>query len=197
MSFASNVQMTTLTSDGEAISGRTRLNGLYYTCTDTASTIELYNGAAASGDPLVTISTPAATGAHNVIIPDGGVLFTEGIYVDLGANVSSVSLVYVGGAQPVVPPSSTYVQGVDYSAGGVFGSNSGGPEYLGLNGTNWTNTAGYNALLSAPAGTVYSVNIAGVGSAQFTSYSVGGEVIYGTWAGWPGGFWQIESIEIL
>lgn len=194
MSFASNVQMTTLTSDGEAISGRTRLNGLYYTCTDTASTIELYNGAAASGDPLVTISTPAATGAHNVIIPDGGVLFTEGIYADLGANVSSVSLVYVGGAQPVVAGPTTYTQGVDYSSNGAFGDDT--PfQYFGINSSSWTNMAGYNALLALPSGTVLTVTTS-AGTTQFTMGTWGGESNMGSYASWPGGFYQITSITV-
>ena len=93
MSFASNVQMTTLTTSDVAITGRTRLNGLYYTCGSTASTIDLYNGDAVSGDPLVSIVTPAVAGAQNVIIPDGGVLFSDGIYADLGALLIAIFLI--------------------------------------------------------------------------------------------------------
>ena len=108
MSFGSNVQMTTLTTSDVAINGRTRLNGLYYTCGSTASTINLYNGDAVSGDPLVSIVTPAVAGSQNVIIPQGGVLFTDGIYAELGADVTSASLVYMGGSTPAAPAVTTF-----------------------------------------------------------------------------------------
>lgn len=121
MSFASNVQITTLAASDQAITGRTRLNGLYYTCGSTASTIDLYNGTSATGTPLVSIATPAAAGAHNVIISDGGVLFSEGIYADLGSDVVSASLVYVGGSTPVAPPPPS---------GTTFGLAVYSPDYL-------------------------------------------------------------------
>jgi hypothetical protein len=165
MSFASNVQMTTLINSRAAISGRTRLNGLYYTCGSTASTIRLYNGAAVSGSPLVTINTPATAGAHNVIIPDGGVLFTDGIYANLGANVSSTSLIYVGGGKSI----TTYTVNVDYTnspaPSGLQANGTSGFGYINLDENAWSNTAGFASLVLQPVGTTFVLtgpNAAGI-----------------------------------
>jgi hypothetical protein len=168
MSFASNVQMTTLVGSGQAVSDRTRLNGLYYTCGSSASTIDLYNGTTASGDPLVSIATPASAGAHNVIIPDGGVLFTNGIYADLGADVASASLIYVGGAKPVAPPGpvvTTYSLGTDYS-GTDLGNNGPGQVRLAFYGPySGAFTSAMNTL--SPGDTV-SLVVAGQGTFTVT-----------------------------
>jgi hypothetical protein len=159
MSFASNVQITTLTSSDVAIDGRTRLNGLYYTCGSTASTIDLYNGASATGTPLVSIATPAAAGAHNVIISDGGVLFSEGIYADLGANVESASLVYVGGGKPAGPgpgpAPTTYTEGINYSSNSVEASDS----TLRVSQFGWFNPSEFGDVIGKPPGTSFSVLI--------------------------------------
>ena len=99
MSFMSDVKAVTKTADAAAISGRTRLQGVYYTCTGTASSFALKNGSTDAGAALLTINTPAAAGAYDLIIPDDGILFDSGIYVDVGdAEVTSVTLLFVGGA---------------------------------------------------------------------------------------------------
>jgi hypothetical protein len=98
MSFASDVQAKTLTATDDAVNGRTRVQGVYYTCGATASMVTLRTGGAA-GTVILELRTPAAAGAYDLIIPDGGVLFTNGVHVTFAdANVLSTTVLFVGGA---------------------------------------------------------------------------------------------------
>lgn len=103
---SSNLSAVTKTASNHAIAGRTRVIGVYFTNTDTASSFELKNGSSGSATALVTINTPAATGAGDIIIPDMGILFDQGVYIDLAdSEVESVTLFFYGGAaQPDPPP---------------------------------------------------------------------------------------------
>jgi hypothetical protein len=48
---------------------------------------------------LLTVNTPAAAGGQDLMIPDAGILFDSGIYVDVAdAEVTSVTLLFAGGA---------------------------------------------------------------------------------------------------
>lgn len=95
----SNIQAVTKTASDDAIAGRTRVAGIYYTCTGTASSFALKNGSTSGGTALVTINTPAAAGAYDIILPDMGILFDSGVYIDLtDAQVLSVTLLFYGGA---------------------------------------------------------------------------------------------------
>lgn len=99
MSFASDISAVTKTASDDAISGRTRVQGVYYTCTATASSFSLKNGSTGAGTALITVHTPAAAGAVDLIFPDDGILFKDGVYIDLAdAEVESVTLLFVGGA---------------------------------------------------------------------------------------------------
>ena len=96
---SSNISSVTKTADAAAISGRTRVVGIYYTCTETGSSFSLKNGSTDAATALVTINTPAAAGANDIIIPDMGVLFDSGVYIDVAdGNVESVTLFFQGGA---------------------------------------------------------------------------------------------------
>ena len=96
---ASNIQAVTKTADAHAIAGRTRVIGVYFTNTDTASSFALKNGSTSSGTALMTINTPAAAGASDLIIPDMGILFDDGVFIDVNdVNVTSVTLLFYGGA---------------------------------------------------------------------------------------------------
>jgi len=98
MSF-SNLSSVTKTADAAAISGRTRVVGIYFTNTATASSFSLKNGSTSSGAALVTINTPAAAGSSDIIVPDMGVLFSDGVFIDVAdVNVTSVTLFFEGGA---------------------------------------------------------------------------------------------------
>lgn len=96
---SSNIQAVTKTADAHAVAGRTRVAGIYYTCTATASSFTLKNGSTSGATALVTINTPAAAGAYDIILPDLGVVFSDGVYVDVNdAQVTSVTLFFYGGA---------------------------------------------------------------------------------------------------
>ena len=96
---SSNIQAVTKTADGHAIAGRTRVVGIYFTNTTTGSSFSLKNGSTSSGTALITINTPAAAGASDIIIPDMGILFDTGVFIDVAdANVTSVTLLFQGGA---------------------------------------------------------------------------------------------------
>jgi hypothetical protein len=48
---------------------------------------------------LITITTPAAAGAYDIILPDLGILFSNGVFIDVNdAQVTSVTLLFYGGA---------------------------------------------------------------------------------------------------
>jgi hypothetical protein len=54
---SSNISSVTKTADAAAISGRTRVVGIYYTCTGTGSSFSLKNGSTSGGTALVSITT--------------------------------------------------------------------------------------------------------------------------------------------
>ena len=97
---SSNIQTVTKAgaTTAVAISGRTRVIGIYYTCNNTASLIHLHNNTTGAGTAQTTIYTPAAAGAYDIIIPDMGLLFTNAVYLEFSANVLSVTLLFEGGA---------------------------------------------------------------------------------------------------
>jgi hypothetical protein len=98
MSF-SNIQSVTKTADASAVVGRSRLVGLYFTHTGTGASFALKDGTTSSGTAKLTIVTPAAAGGTNVTIPDMGIVFGTGIFIDVSsAEVTSVTLLFDGGA---------------------------------------------------------------------------------------------------
>ena len=99
MSFASDLQSVTRTADAQMIEGRTRVQAIYYVSTGAAGFIKLYDGTTSTSFPETTIATPATVGAVDIILPEAGLLFKEGVYMDL-SNVTSVTLFFYGGARP-------------------------------------------------------------------------------------------------
>jgi hypothetical protein len=96
---SSDIQSVTKTADASAVTGRTRLLGVYFTNSATASSFSLKNGTTGAGTALLTVNTPAAAGGQDLMIPDAGMLFDSGIYVDVAdAEVTSVTLLFEGGA---------------------------------------------------------------------------------------------------
>lgn len=97
MSF-SNIKSVQKTGSDDAVSGRTRLLGVYFTNTATASTVVLKDGGS-TGTARLSLATPASAGSQDLLIPDMGILFEDGIYIDFGsAEVTSVTLLFEGGA---------------------------------------------------------------------------------------------------
>ena len=98
MSF-SNIQSVTKTADASAVVGRSRLVGVYFTNTGVAASFALKDGTSTAGTAKLTIFTPAAAGGADVIIPDMGILFETGLFIDVAsAEVLSVTLLFEGGA---------------------------------------------------------------------------------------------------
>jgi hypothetical protein len=97
MSF-SNIKSVTKTADASAVVGRSRLVGVYFTNTATASSFALKDGITSGGTALLTVNTPAVAGASDLFISDMGILFESGIYVDVNdVNITSVTLFFEGG----------------------------------------------------------------------------------------------------
>ena len=97
MSFASDIQAKTLTAAGTAVNGRSRIAGIYYVSTSTADTIIVRNGGS-GGTTVLSLPTPPVAGAHDLLIPDNGILCGTDIYVSFdNAKVTSVTVLYVGG----------------------------------------------------------------------------------------------------
>jgi hypothetical protein len=95
---ASNIKSVQKTSSAAAVSGRTRLLGVYFTNTATASSVVLKDGGS-SGTARLSLVTPASAGSQDLMIPDMGILFEDGIYITFGsAEVTSVTLLFEGGA---------------------------------------------------------------------------------------------------
>lgn len=98
MSFASDIQAVQKTATGDAVNGRTRLAGLYFTHSATPATITLKSGGE-SGTTKFVITSPASAGSQDMIIPDNGILFENGIHMTLSsAEITTVTLLFVGGA---------------------------------------------------------------------------------------------------
>lgn len=97
MSFASDLESVTAGESAQAIDGRTRIQTIYYVSTGDVGYIHLHDGTDDSEDPVVTIATPPLIGATSMMLPNAGVLFKQGVYVDMD-NVTSVTLFFYGGA---------------------------------------------------------------------------------------------------
>ncbi len=95
----SNIQAVTKTVDAHAIAGRTRVAGIYFTNTATAGTITLRNGSVVGATAVLTLNTPAVAGANDILLPDMGILFDSGVFIDVsGVEITSVTLFFYGGA---------------------------------------------------------------------------------------------------
>ena len=96
---ASNILAVYKTATGQAINGRTRVCGLYFSHgAGGPSTIEFYDGDADT-DPLVMkISSTTVADSQNFVIPDQGMLFKNGVFVKFGATITSATVLYEGGA---------------------------------------------------------------------------------------------------
>ena len=95
---SSNIQSVQKTATAQAVGGRARLLGVYFTHTVTPATLTLKSGGA-SGTAKLTLTSPGVAGSQDLIIPDTGVLFEDGIHITLSsAEITSVTLLFEGGA---------------------------------------------------------------------------------------------------
>jgi hypothetical protein len=96
---ASNISTVYKTATGQAINGRNRLCGVYFTHgAGGPSLIQFYDGTADTAPLLMTLATTAIADSQNFVIPDQGILFSAGVFVKLGTTVTSVTVLFEGGA---------------------------------------------------------------------------------------------------
>tara|TARA_R110000824_G_scaffold223917_1_gene411597 strand:- start:475 stop:1092 length:618 start_codon:yes stop_codon:yes gene_type:complete len=72
-----------ISADSSSIvySGRSRLKGVFLTSTATAGTVDFLNTSTAGTSLMKISSVASATATRDVVIPENGVLFTDGIYI--------------------------------------------------------------------------------------------------------------------
>lgn len=108
MSFASDLSaVTKTTSEGiQAINGRTRVQGMYFLASDTEGTINLHDGEDSQAPLLLSLATAGDDASTDIFLPDAGILFKHGVFLDFDEAVS-VTLFFYGGAaapDPLPPP---------------------------------------------------------------------------------------------
>ena len=96
---ASNISTVYKTATGQAIGGRTRVCGVYFTHdSGTPSALEFYDGSADTDPLLMTLSSTSVADSQNFVIPDQGILFKDGLYLKFGATITTVTVLFEGGA---------------------------------------------------------------------------------------------------
>ena len=89
-----DVKAKSLTASGSIFGGPARVKGIVVTCGSTASSLTLKDGGS-SGTTVMTITTPAAAGIQNILIPGEGVKFNTSIYATFAdANVAATTVFY-------------------------------------------------------------------------------------------------------
>lgn len=95
---SSNIQSVQKTATAQAVNGRVRLLGVYFTHSATPATLTLKSGGT-SGTTRLVVTSPAVAGSQDLIIPDAGILFESGVHITLSsAEITSVTLLFEGGA---------------------------------------------------------------------------------------------------
>ena len=101
MSFASDIKAVTTDATAQVIDGRSRVQGIYFVSGEAVGSIELRSGGT-EGSLVLSLATPGAPFSDNVILPDAGLLFKDGVHATLD-GVDSVTLFYYGGAETPIP----------------------------------------------------------------------------------------------
>lgn len=98
MSFASDIQVVTISSTALAVQGRTRMAGVIYTSTNTSADLTFRDGSA-TGRIVFRLKSPAGAAFNDMMIPDDGILFKDGIHVTISnaTHIPSVTVLFVGG----------------------------------------------------------------------------------------------------
>ncbi len=75
--------------------GNTRVRGLHGVSSSTAGALILREGSQ-TGSKLLEIDTPAAAGQVDPYIPDEGIRFRTGAYIDISAGYDSATIFFDG-----------------------------------------------------------------------------------------------------
>jgi len=65
---------------------------------DGPSTLEFYDGTADTDPLLMVLASTSIADSQNFVIPDQGILFKDGLYLKFGATITSVTVLFEGGA---------------------------------------------------------------------------------------------------
>lgn len=88
----SDLQSATATADGVMFAGRARLRHVLVKAAATGSPQVVFKNGSSSGAAILTMDFVAGYN-EDIPIPDEGVLFTSGIYVDL-TDIDRVTILY-------------------------------------------------------------------------------------------------------
>ena len=86
----------TTTTQGILFEGRTKVRGLHGVSDSGTAGALAIRKTSQSGTKLLEIDAPAAAGMVDPYIPDNGVLFDDGAYVDISAGYDSVTIFFDG-----------------------------------------------------------------------------------------------------
>lgn len=96
---ASNILTVYKTASGQAINGRVRVCGLYFTHGASGpSTVDFHDGDADTDPLIMKLSSTTVADSQNFVIPDQGILFKDGVYIKFGATITSITVLFEGGA---------------------------------------------------------------------------------------------------
>jgi len=82
-------------TQGIVFAGATRIRGLHGVSSSTAGAL-IIRETSQSGSKLLEIDTPAAAGQVDPYIPDEGILFRNGAYIDISAGYDSATIFFDG-----------------------------------------------------------------------------------------------------
>ena len=85
----------TSTTTGIVFAGATRIRGMHGVSSSTAGAVIIRDGSQ-TGSKLLEIDTPAAAGQVDPYIPDEGILYRDGAYINIGAGYDSATIFFDG-----------------------------------------------------------------------------------------------------
>ena len=85
----------TTTTQGIVFAGGTRVRGMHGVSSSTAGALIIKNGSQ-TGAKLLELDTPAAAGQVDPYIPDEGVRYQDGAYIDICAGYDSATIIFDG-----------------------------------------------------------------------------------------------------
>ena len=95
VSTNTSIGITGTAKEGILTPGRTRIRGLHGVSSSTAGSM-VFRNTSTSGSILLELDTPNQDDFIDPYIPDDGVLFDSGAYLNVGDGVTSVTVFFDG-----------------------------------------------------------------------------------------------------
>jgi len=95
VSTNTSIGITGTAKEGIVFAGRTRIRGLHGVSSSTAGSM-VFRNTSTSGSILLELDTPNQDDFIDPYIPDDGVLFDSGAYLNVGDGVTSVTVFFDG-----------------------------------------------------------------------------------------------------